>query len=199
MSDPIWAILLLKDFGAAKQRLSSALSPVERAALARENAALALRAAAPADRILAVCGSPAAAELAEAYGADVLIEANPEGQNAAAIRGIDAARAGGAGAILLLSADLPLITSDAVRGLLVRARSLGSSSVLAAAAIGRGGTNALYMCPPGIIGRHFGDDSLGKFERDAAKRAIRFEIYEAEELGLDLDEPQDLETLAEAR
>ena len=71
-------------------------------------------------------------------------------------------------------------------------------AVLAAPATGRGGTNALYLSPPDAIGLHFGDDSLRRFEHDAAARDVRFELFEAPELALDLDEPSDLAIL-EAR
>jgi 2-phospho-L-lactate guanylyltransferase (CobY/MobA/RfbA family) len=75
-------------------------------------------------------------------------------------------------------------------------RRLASPAVLAAPATGRGGTNALYLSPPDAVEMHFGDDSLRRFERDAAERGVRFELFEAPELALDLDEPSDLVTLA---
>jgi 2-phospho-L-lactate guanylyltransferase (CobY/MobA/RfbA family) len=53
------------------------------------------------------------------------------------------------------------------------------------------------MSPPDVIGLHFGDDSLGKFERDAAGRGVPFLLHESEALALDLDEPSDLAALAE--
>ena len=68
--------------------------------------------------------------------------------------------------------------------------------VMAAPATGRGGTNALYLSPPDPIELHFGNDSLRKFERDAASRGVLFELFEAAELALDLDEPSDLAILA---
>ena len=67
---------------------------------------------------------------------------------------------------------------------------------VAAPATGRGGTNALYLSPPDAIEVHFGDDSLRKFERDAVSRGVLFELFEAAELALDLDEPSDLAILA---
>jgi 2-phospho-L-lactate guanylyltransferase (CobY/MobA/RfbA family) len=78
-------------------------------------------------------------------------------------------------------------------------RRLGRPAVLAAAAAGRGGTNALYLSPPGAVGLHFGDASLEKFAQDAAQRQVRFEIFESTRLALDLDEPSDLEALRAGR
>jgi 2-phospho-L-lactate guanylyltransferase len=188
--------VLVKDFREAKQRLRPALDSDQRRDLARHNAGLALAAARAGDRVLAVCGSEAAAEAARQSGAEALLESRPAGQNPAARLGIAYAAARGAGAVLLLSSDLPLVTRRVVAGMLAAARRLGRPAVLAAPATGRGGTNALYLCPPDAIELHFGDDSLAKFSRDAAARGVRFELYESPRLALDLDEPGDLEELS---
>ena len=77
--------------------------------------------------------------------------------------------------------------------------SAGVSTALAAPATGRGGTNALYLCPPSAVDLHFGDASLEKFARDAAERQVRFQLFESPRLALDLDEPSDLEELRATR
>ena len=191
----MWVVVLVKDFDQAKQRLRPALDPGQRRELARENARLALVAARAGDHVLAVCGSHDAAELARTASAEVLLEANPAGQNPAARLGIAHASSKGARSVLLLSSDLPLVTRRAIATMLSAARRLGSPGVLAAPATGRGGTNALALSPPDVIDLHFGDDSLGKFERDAASRGVPFALHESPPLALDLDEPADLEEL----
>lgn len=189
---PVWVVVLIKDFDQAKQRLRPALEADRRHELARENARRALEAARAGDRVLAVCGSEAAAELARRAGAEVVLEASPSGQNPAARLGIAHAAQRGASAVLLLSSDLPLVSRRTVAGMLRDAGRLGPQAAVAAPATGRGGTNALYLCPPDAIGLHFGDDSLVRFEREAASRGVRFERYESRHLALDLDEPDDL-------
>ena len=191
----VWVVVLVKDFSDAKQRLRPALGADQRRELARENARLALTAARAGDRTLAVCGSQAAAEMARLTGAEVLLEASPSGQNSAARLGIEHAVSRGADAVLLLSSDLPLVNRRAVAGMLASARRLNPPAVVAAPAIGRGGTNALYLRPPGAIDLHFGDDSLARFERDALKRGARFQLHDSARLALDLDEPADLAEL----
>lgn len=190
-----WVVVLVKDFDQAKQRLRAALDPGQRRELARENARLALAAARAGDHVLAVCGSQEAADLARLAGAEVLLEANPSGQNPAARLGIAHAAERGARSVLLLSSDLPLVTRRTIATMLSAARRLGGPGVLAAPATGRGGTNALSLTPPDVIDLHFGDDSLGKFERDAASRGVAFALHESPRLALDLDEPTDLEEL----
>jgi 2-phospho-L-lactate guanylyltransferase len=188
-------IVLIKDFHAAKTRLRPALDAGQRHQLAVANARLALAAARAGDRALAVCGGEPAAELALSMGVEPLLEVNPSGQNPAARLGISHALERGAASVLLLSSDLPRVDRRTVAAMLTAGRRLGRPAVLAAPAIGRGGTNALYLCPPDVIDLHFGDSSLLKFEREAAGRGVRFALHESPRLALDLDEPSDLAEL----
>ncbi len=193
-----WVVVLVKDFGSAKQRLEPALDPGERMVLARANAARAIRAAAAGERVLVVAGSEEVATLAAELGAEALVESRQEGQNVAAQRGIGRAVEGGADAVLLLSSDLPLVTKQAVRRLLDAAGRLEPPAVMAVPAVGRGGTNALYLDPPGAIGLHFGADSLAGFRREAQSEGVRFVVHRSAEMALDLDEPADLARLRRA-
>ena len=198
MNADTWVIVLVKEFGAAKQRLQPALGPASRRALARRNARLAISAAQAGDHVLVVAGADSAARLAEAMGVEVLREPSQEGQNVAARRGIQHAIDGGAQAVLVLSSDLPLVDHDAVRQLLEHAAGVDSPVVVAVPAVGRGGTNALYVRPPDAIGLHFGDDSLAGFRADAEARGVRFEEHHSDTMALDLDEPSDLVRLRRA-
>jgi len=193
-----WVVVLIKDFSSAKQRLQPALGPKSRQALARRNALLAVRAAAAGDQVLVIAGSQEVADLAASWRADVLLEPRQEGQNVAAARGIARAVEGGADAVLLLSSDLPLVTIDAVREVLESGSRLDAPVAMAVAATGRGGTNALYLRPPGAIALHFGSDSLAKFRREAESRGVNFLVHHSEALALDLDEPGDLARLRRA-
>ncbi|MHB8587894.1 MAG: 2-phospho-L-lactate guanylyltransferase [Candidatus Dormibacteraceae bacterium] len=193
-----WVIVLIKDFASAKQRLQPALGPRARRDLARRNARLAVAAAAAGDRVLVVAGSEEVAGLAEAWGAEVLAEPQQEGQNVAAARGIARAVEGGAGAVLLLSSDLPLVTIDAVRAVLESVSRLEAPVAVAVPAVGRGGTNALYLRPPHAIALHFGSDSLAKFRQEAQSLGVTFVVHHSEAMALDLDEPGDLARLRRA-
>lgn len=193
-----WVIVLIKDFDSAKQRLQPALGPRARRSLARRNARLAVRAAAAGDRVLVVAGSEEVAALAKSWGADVIAEPRQEGQNVAAARGIARAVAGGAGAVLLLSSDLPLVTVDAVRDVIESASRREGPVVVAVPAVGRGGTNGLYLRPPNAITLHFGADSLDKFRQEAQSRGVEFAVHHSDAMALDLDEPGDLARLRRA-
>lgn len=193
-----WVVVLVKDFDSAKQRLEPALDPKARRALARRNAERAIRAAAAGGHRLVVAGSEEAGALARRLGAEFIVEPRQEGQNTAARRGIEHALGAGADAVLLLSSDLPLVTRRAIADLLAAAAARPGPLAVAVPAIGRGGTNALYLRPPGVIGLHFGGDSLASFRRDAALKSVRFMIHSSAEMALDLDEPVDLEQLRRA-
>ena len=194
----VWVIVLVKDFDDAKQRLGPALDPPARRALARRNAQRAVRAAAAGAHRLVVAGSAEVAAMAERLGAEVLIEPRQEGQNVAARRGIARAVSAGATAVLLLSSDLPLVTRKSVRALLDAAGALGAPVVVAVPAVGRGGTNALYLDPPNAISLHFGADSLAEFRREAERRDVSFVVQKSDAMALDLDEPADLARLRRA-
>lgn len=193
-----WVVVLIKDFNSAKQRLEPALDLKSRRAFARRNAKLAVGAASAGDRVLVVAGSEQVAALAKKWGAEVLLEPRPEGQNIAARRGINRAIEQGAGAVLLLSSDLPLVTAGAVRDMLAAGERLKSPVAVAAPAVGRGGTNALYLRPPDAIGLHFGDDSLAKFRHQAEAIGVEFALHHSDAMALDVDEPADLVRLRRA-
>ena len=193
-----WVVVLIKDFDSAKQRLRPALEPKERRALAQRNALLAVQAAAAGDRILVVAGDDEVAELARGWGAEVLLEPTQEGQNVAAARGIARAEEGNADAVLILSSDLPLVTIDAVREVLHAGSRIEGPAAVAVRAIGRGGTNALYLRPPGAITLHFGSDSLAKFRNEAEISGVTFVVHDSDAMALDLDEPSDLARLRRA-
>ncbi len=190
-----WVVVLIKDFDSAKQRLRPALAPKERRALALRNAQLAVQAAAAGDRVLVVAGDDEVAELAKAWGAEVLLEPSQEGQNVAAARGMARAVEGGADAVLLLSSDLPLVTVDSVREVLEAGSRIKGPVAVAVRAVGRGGTNALYLRPPGAITLHFGADSLAKFRDEAERSGVKFIVHDSDAMALDLDEPGDLARL----
>jgi 2-phospho-L-lactate guanylyltransferase len=193
-----WIVVLVKDFDSAKQRLGPALDPKARRTLARRNAERAVRAAAAGGRRLVVAGSQEVADMAERLGAQAVVEPRQEGQNVAAKRGIAYAVKGGAGAVVLLSSDLPSVTAKSVRELLRVAAQIETPAVVAVPAVGRGGTNALYLRPPDAITLHFGADSLDSFRREAETRGVNFVIHQSEAMALDLDEPDDLARLRRA-
>lgn len=193
--DDLLVAVLIKDFDLAKTRLSPSLEPAQRRELAERCARVVLGATDGNHRRLVVAGSAAVAAVAAEFGVEAHLEERPSGQNGAARVAIERALRDGLGSVVVISSDLPLLTKRVFSTFLAAARRRGSPAVFAAPATGRGGTNALYMNPPGAIGLHFGDDSLRKFAAAAAERGIGFGLHRSRAMALDLDEPSDLTLL----
>jgi 2-phospho-L-lactate guanylyltransferase len=193
-----WVVVLVKDFDSAKQRLMPALDAPSRRALARSNAERAILASAAGDHRVVVAGSEEVATLAREMGVEAIIEPRQEGQNVAAARGIARAVESGAEAVLLLSSDLPLVTKAAVSDVLAAGAHMEAPVAVAVPAVGRGGTNALYLRPPDAVTLHFGSESLAKFRHEAEDRGVNFSVHHSDAMALDLDEPADLARLRRA-
>ena len=117
------AILPVKRFDRAKQRLSEALGPETRAALAEamlRDVLLALARVTGLQRTIVVTGEPRAAALAGFFGAEVAADDRDAGQSAAAGLGLARARSLGAGRALLVPGDCPALDPEEVTALLAR-------------------------------------------------------------------------------
>ncbi|HXZ99688.1 MAG TPA: 2-phospho-L-lactate guanylyltransferase [Candidatus Binatia bacterium] len=199
MATRTWICVLVKEPAAAKTRLAAALSDADRARLAKDCALRVLTAARLTAPTLAVCGGPEAAWLAARAGVEALVEASPLGQNQAGHQGLEEVAARGGFACLLLSSDLPLVEADDLRSLMERAEAEEGPVAVAVPALGREGTNAIYLRPLGGFVLQFGDRSLPRFAAEAERRGRRFVVHDEPSLALDLDEPEDLVVLARLR
>ncbi len=62
----------------------------------------------------------------------------------------------------------------------------------------RQGTNALLVCPAGLIEYDFGPGSFQRHCKRAREAGARLEILELPSLALDMDLPEDLELVGES-
>src|SRR5437588_10919601 len=144
------AILPVKSFSAAKQRLRDDLRPERRQELVEAmftDVLMALRAT-TADLIVVVTGFPAARQIAAEHGAQV-VEDRETGHNDAATIGIRAALAAGAERALLVPGDCPAVDPREVDELLGRPAT--APSVLIVPDRHGTGTNALLLTPPDAL------------------------------------------------
>jgi 2-phospho-L-lactate guanylyltransferase len=123
-----------------------------------------------------------------------------EGLNEALLLARRDAIEAGATAVLCLPADLPVLSLRALERLLeaadaALAAGAGRAIVVIAPSDARVGTNALLLSPPQVIDPAFGTASLEAHLRAAAAVDASAQVVEDEDLGFDLDTPEDLERL----
>jgi 2-phospho-L-lactate/phosphoenolpyruvate guanylyltransferase len=189
------AVLPVKRFDAAKQRLGGGIDDERRAELAEAmlgDALDAISAARTIERTIVVTTEPRAAELAAEAGVEVLSDFADEGHSEAALAGIAAAEARGSGCIVLLPIDCPLMDPRELDRLLT-----GVPDLYVAIVPDRHGTgtNALALAPPSAIRPAFGEGSCARHVAAARDAGIPFSVEALPSLGLDLDTPADVVAL----
>jgi 2-phospho-L-lactate/phosphoenolpyruvate guanylyltransferase len=193
------AVLPVKRFGTAKQRLGEGLAEGTRRALAEAmvtDVLIALRRAAEVDEVLVVTGESAAGAIAAGYDADVVDDPADEGHDAAALRGVRAALERGAGRVVLVPGDCPAVDPTELDALLAGAGD--GPEVLVVPDRHGTGTNALVLTPPDVMAPAFGPDSRARHERLATEAGAAVRVVEVASLGLDVDTLADLDELRSA-
>lgn len=192
------AILPVKRFADAKQRLAPALTGAARRALAEAmltDVLTAVGRVAALGAVLVVSADPAVQRIARRHGAHAIDDPDERGQSEAVARGADAARELGAARVLCLAGDCPLADPAEVAALLGRASGAGRGAVLVADRHGTG-TNGLLLSPPDALRPRFGrDDSFARHRALARAAGVAAEVVEVPSLALDVDTPDDLAVL----
>ena len=191
------AILPVKSFGAAKQRLAPALAGGPRRALAQamlSDVLDSLGRIAGLDAVLVVTADRMAASVARNAGAQVVPDTEQAGQSPAASLGISHARTRGFERVLLVPGDTPLLDPGEVDDLLRRAREQQLGIVVVPDRHGEG-TNALLLSPPDVIEPSFGPGSLQRHIEAAAASGVAHRVERVPSLMLDIDTGYDLTEL----
>jgi len=190
------AVLPIKSFSDAKQRLSEELTPGPRRALAEamfSDVLVALRRAKSVDEVLVISRDNGAQQIAGGYGARVLDDTG-RGHNAAAETGIRDALEHDYNQVLLVPGDCPMLDPDEVDRLIARGIGPRPSVVIVPDRHGTG-TNALLLSPPNTLTPSFGPGSCQRHAQAAASAGIDHEVVEVGSLALDIDTPEDLAEL----
>jgi 2-phospho-L-lactate/phosphoenolpyruvate guanylyltransferase len=186
------AVLPVKRFGAAKQRMAGGISGGQRRDLAEAMVADVLEAIGRTraiERTIVVTGDPIAQELAAGAGAEVVPDPEDAGHVEAALAGIARAEADGAERVVLLAGDCPLLDPRELDRLLT---GVPGSYVGVVPDRHGTGTNALLLSPPNAIVPAFGEGSRGRHVEAARQAGVPFGIEELPSIELDLDTPADL-------
>jgi 2-phospho-L-lactate/phosphoenolpyruvate guanylyltransferase len=200
----LWLIVPVKPLAQGKSRLSPLLSASQRHRLSRDLLVQTLTAATGVDLlagVLVISRDEEALTLARTAGAMILAEEarpvdngdDPEDPLNWALRQARmAAMTQGADAILVLPADLPLLSAEEIRNFAERGKDLAQGLVIAGS--GDGGTNALLLKPPHIVDFAYGPRSFQEHIRRAEDAGLPVHIVDSATLALDLDSPEDFRT-----
>ncbi|HNT25608.1 MAG TPA: 2-phospho-L-lactate guanylyltransferase [Anaerolineales bacterium] len=195
----LWAIVPVKPLHRGKSRLSDVLSEDERAALNQcmlENTLDVLSRVPKLERVLVISRDPRALTVARDHKAHTILEHGAPELNAALERATAFARKYAPGGILILPADIPLITVEDVSAMIDKAKK--PPVVVISPDRHRVGTNALLLSPPGLFRYEFGPDSFNRHCQAAQQAGARLQICDSPSLALDLDTPEDLELVNQA-
>ena len=194
----LWAIVPVKPLRRGKSRLAGALSEEERAKLNQsllQHTLKTLTGLKDLEQVLVVSRDPQALTIARQYGARTVREDGQPQLNTALTRATIVAQVYATRGVLILPADLPLISEEDVLTLIGRA--FDPPVIVIAPDRHRKGTNALLISPSGLIEYDFGENSFEKHCELARQAGARLEIVDLPTLGLDLDLPEDLEIVRE--
>jgi 2-phospho-L-lactate guanylyltransferase len=192
------AVLPVKRFDDAKQRLDRALNTGTRRALAEamvSDVLHALRRSTRIDAVVVVTGEHAAEALARAYDAEAIPD-DDRGHSHAARSGVDWALERGFERALLVPGDCPTLDAGELDELVVEGMS--APDVVIVPDRHGSGTNALLLAPPDVIHPSFGPGSRGRHEQAAEAAQARWRVSHPRSLTLDIDTADDLAALRTA-
>lgn len=190
----IWAIIPVKPLRSGKSRLAGTLTADERAELNRallQHTLKTLSDLKEVEHVLVVSRDPQALTLARMYGARTVREDGQPHLNTALQRATVVAQVYATRGVLVLPADLPLISAEDVHALIDHATD--PPVVVIAPDRHEKGTNALLISPAGLIEYDFGENSFQRHCQRVKDAGARLEVVNLPSLGLDLDLPEDLE------
>jgi 2-phospho-L-lactate guanylyltransferase len=191
------AILLIpfKSLATAKQRLAGALDQRQRSQLAeamlRDVMSTAAGVSARID-VAVVTGDARAGALAREFGFLEIEDSSNESETAAIEMATAWCEERGYDTTVVVPADIPLITSEELNRVLDAAPEEGSVFV---PAYDRRGSNCILRRPASIISLRFGNDSFLPHCEAMKKTGKELVILELAGIGLDIDNPHELEML----
>ena len=186
----------MKNLKFANERLSSVLSQEERTSLAYsmlEDVFSSVAKSSLAEKIAVVTLDKKAMLMADEYGFVIIDEDKQESESSSVDYALKVCKDLGAESVLVIPGDAPLITETDIDFLLEKV--MDHPHVILVPSGDKLGTNAILRKPPDILKSMFGHDSFRKHREQADNKNIPYEIYEIENIALDIDEPADIETL----
>ena len=193
----ISALIPVKGFRNAKQRLSPLLNAAEREQLAELMFRDVLRQVLAAQGLVetvVVTGNDYVYEIATTMGARCIREAAESGETAAVDFARLALKSDKHEAVLILPGDMPLMRAQDIEQVLAQIPDGAAAPfALLVPSHDRMGTNALVLAPPDLIKLRFGYDSFSYHMSQVSAQGLPLRFFENARIALDIDEPKDLE------
>jgi 2-phospho-L-lactate/phosphoenolpyruvate guanylyltransferase len=192
----LWAIVPVKTLRRGKSRLAGVLTEDERKLLIQTllaNTLKTLTTVPEVSQTLVVSSDMAALAQARELGAKTVQEDGTPELNMALRRATVVAKVYATDGVLILPADLPLLSCQDIRTILSYA--FPPPVVVIVPDRHKDGTNALFVNPAGLLTYSYGPGSFKRHCENAKEAGARLEICHLNSVALDLDMPEDLELL----
>ncbi|MGO9516954.1 MAG: 2-phospho-L-lactate guanylyltransferase [Candidatus Korobacteraceae bacterium] len=190
-------LIPFKDLATAKQRLASALTQSQRSQLAEAMLRDVMTAAAGVQDhldVALVTGDARAQQIARDFGFGVIEDTRNESETAAIEMATAWCEQRGYDTTVVIPGDIPLITSDELHRVLDAAPAAGAVFV---PAYDRRGSNCILRRPASLIPLRFGNDSFLPHCEAMRKTGRELVILEMPGIGLDIDNPHELDLLVQ--
>jgi 2-phospho-L-lactate guanylyltransferase len=189
-----FAVVPVKHLNESKTRLVSALTLENRKRLTLamlEDVLNAVKCSIVRETIV-VGSDPRVCEFAAVAGVTYK-EEDRTGLNRAITSSIEWCIKSGANAVLVLPADIPLLSSTDINRIIEIAGKANSTVVISPSH--NGGTNALYLRPPNVIEVSYGPGSFKRHIIRSRTIGARLKVYYSRSVAFDIDSQKDLQRL----
>ena len=187
----VFIIIPVKRLDNAKSRLSSLLTDDERKQFCLkmlEDVLETVKSTKHPHETVVVSNDPTVSKVAKNFDAAYLKE-RKTGLNKSVSEAVDWCVERGAASVLVLPADIPLVTPNDLDRILMLGEK--ASVVISPSSSGKG-TNALLLTPPNVSPTFYGPHSFQRHTKEAKKLKISCRRYRSPELALDIDTIEDL-------
>ena len=188
-------LIPIKNLSNAKQRLGDVLDQSVRMELAHAMLADVLEAVVDHGRedVSLVTSDSFALEQAGAHGFEVILDTANTSETDAIELATCVCVSRGVARTLVIPGDIPLIEAEDLASIFEHAPAHGSVLVPSS---DKRGTNAVLRSPPDLFPLRFGNDSFQPHLRDATATDASCVVLSLPRIGLDIDNPDDLRSLA---
>jgi 2-phospho-L-lactate guanylyltransferase len=194
----LWAIVPVKPLRRNKSLLSGLLTEEERSELNHRllvQTINTLKSTPQIENILVISKDDRALTVARDQGARTVLEPGDSRLNLSLARATIIAKTYSMQGVLILPADLPFLSKEDITVLLEKAKE--PPVIVIVPDRYKQETNALLVCPAGLIDYEFGPGSFSRHCERARAVNVRLEICELPSMALNMNLPEDLKEIEE--